>query len=81
MCLLGWSVEPSSLGESTVGEVKKEEDTDLLLPGALGELGKNLPVKGAVLSRITKSSCIYMLILEVHVLKEFTQCVDLPRWK
>lgn len=48
MCLLGWSVEPSSLGESTVGEVKKEEDTDLLLPGALGELGKNLPVKGAV---------------------------------
>lgn len=28
--------------------MNKEEDADLLLPGALGELGKNVAVKGAV---------------------------------
>lgn len=41
-------MEPSSLGESRVGEVNKEENADLLLPGTLGELGKNLAMNGAV---------------------------------
>lgn len=74
-------MEPSSLGESRVWEVNKEEDTGVLLPGALGELGKKSVSERCCMLRITKSSCIYMLILEVHVLKEFAQCVNLLRWK
>ena len=68
----GWAKrEAQQLG----GDQGRGWDTNPLLPGALGELGKNLPVQGPVI----QDHSIYVLILEVRVLKELTQCVNLLR--